>query len=118
MADTSFPSPTSGGGPVASTPDVQLASPTNGQTVAITSDSRDRTLWLTPAGVLPTLTITFPSDANTRIGQFIRIGSSQVVTLLTVNGATLLNTATTIANAGDLYSFQKVAANTWARLIT
>lgn len=99
------------------TPVVTVATPTTGQTVAVTNDSRDRTLWLSPAGTLAALTITFPSDANSRLGQIVRLGSSQVITALTLNGATILNTAATLASAGDMYSFQKVAANTWARLV-
>lgn len=98
-------------------PQIQTASPTTGQTVVFTADDKDRTLWLTPAGALAALTITFPTDGASRLGQIVRLGSSQVITALTLGGATILNTAATLASAGDMYSFQKVAANTWARLV-
>lgn len=96
----------------------QTATPTTGQTVVMTSDSANRTIWLTPAGPLLALTVTLPSDANSVLGQIVRIGSTQVVTTLTINGAGgILNPVTTLA-ANDLFSFQKVAANTWARLLS
>jgi hypothetical protein len=93
---------------------VQNASPTAGQTVAMTDDSTDGTLNLTPAGLLATATVTFPSDANSRIGQVRRITSSQIVTALTLNGATILNPLAALAVNTNV-AFEKTAANTWMR---
>lgn len=115
--DTLIAQPPAGGGTPASANTVSNASPTTGQTIAFSNNSIDQTLWLAPAGTLLALTITFPSDASSRLGQTVRLGSSQVITTLTLSGATILNTAATLASDGDMYSFQKVAANTWARLV-
>lgn len=96
-------------------PVIQAASPTTGQTVVMTDDSTDGTLWLTPAGALLALTVTFPSDAKSTLGQVRRVGSSQAVTNLTMGGGTILNgIASFIIN--DCFSFQKVAVNTWIRV--
>ena len=94
---------------------VQAATPTTGQTVVMTADARDRTLYLTPAGTLATLTVTLPADATSRVMQIARIATSQIITALTINGATtILATVTTLA-IGSV-TFQKVAASTWIRV--
>ena len=96
--------------------DVQNLSPTAGQTISMTDNSVDGLLWLTPAGTLATLTVNFPSDANSRIGQVRSVGSSKQITAITLSNATFFNTVSTIA-LGECYSFQKVAANTWVRIL-
>ena len=94
---------------------IQAASPTTGTTVLMQDDDMDGTLVLTPAGSLLALTVTFPSDANSRIGQIRRITTTQAITTLTLNGASsILNTVTTLALGGSC-AFEKIAANTWAR---
>lgn len=94
----------------------QNATPTTGQTVNITATDRDVNLWLSPAGTLATLTITLPADGVTQVGQTIRIGSSQIITLLTINGATTIYNAVGNIAIGDNFTFEKVAANTWSRM--
>lgn len=97
-------------------PTIQNATPTAGQTVNITATSSDVVVWLTPAGTLATLTIALPSDGSTQIGQIIRVSTNQLITLLTVNGATnLFNLPTTLALGGN-FNLLKVAANTWVRV--
>lgn len=96
---------------------VQTATPIAGQTMLMTDDANDGTLWLTPAGTLATLTVTLPSEANSRIGQVRRVGSSRAVTLLTFNGATTILNAIAALALNDCVEFHKVAANTWARLL-
>jgi hypothetical protein len=100
----------------ASLTDYQTASPTTGQTVVMNDNSIDGVLWLTPAGAIATLTITVPTNANSRLGQTRRIATSQDInTTLTINGGTILNApATLIGNTG--FSLVKVAANTWMRI--
>lgn len=108
--------PLGSGGPSASAMVIQTATPAAGQTVAMTADSNDRTLYLTPAGTLATLTVTMPADATSRLGQIARVASTQGVTLFTINGGTILNLVSSL-NAGDCVTYQKVAANTWIRCI-
>lgn len=95
---------------------VQTATPTAGQTVTMVNDSLDRTLWITPAGLLATLTIVFPTSASSRLGRIVRIGCSKIVSVLTLSGpASILNPVTAFA-ASDIFSFQEVATDTWIRI--
>lgn len=92
---------------------IQTASPTTGQTVAATSDDKDRTLVLTPAGTLAALTITFPTNAASRLGQVLCITTSQAITALSVTaGQTITGVPAGLA-ANDFITFQKIAASTW-----
>lgn len=94
----------------------QNATPTTGQTVALTGDNKDRTLVLAPAGSLLALTITFPADGVSRIGQVVRITSSQAIVALGLTaGVTVLGIATALL-ANECFSYQKTAANTWKRI--
>jgi len=96
---------------------VQPVTPTTGQTVQMTDDSRNGTLVLSPAGTLATLTVVLPSDANSVVGQYRSVSSTKAITLLTVNGATTIFNAPTVMSAGDLVTFKKTAPNTWMRTI-
>jgi UDP-3-O-[3-hydroxymyristoyl] glucosamine N-acyltransferase len=81
----------------------------------MTDTQTDNCLYLTPAGTLATLTVTLPTEANSAIGQQVEIGTTQIITALTINGATnILGNVTTLA-ANGLVGFRKVAANTWLR---
>lgn len=91
---------------------LQTSSPTTGQTVVMADTGVDGTLVLTPAAGLATLTITLPSDANSRLLQKRSIYCSKSVVALTINGATILNSLIAMT-ANDHHTFQKVAANTW-----
>lgn len=99
------------------TPAIQEASPTTGQTVTMTDDMTDGTLYVTPAGALLALTVALPSNANSRIGQIRRIVTSQIITGLTVSAAsaTIFGLPTTLALGGSV-SFQKIADGKWARI--
>lgn len=96
-------------------PTIQPVTPTTGQTVVMTDDNTDGTLYLTPAGTLVALTITFPSDANSAFGQVRRVASTKAITTATLSGGTILNGFTTMI-ANDCFSYQKVATNTWIRI--
>ena len=98
----------------ANQPVVTQSVPISGATVTAATDSKDATYWLKPAGTLATLTFAFPSDANSRPGQIIRIGSTKVITLLTLNGAASILNGVTAMAINDLFSFQKVDTDTWA----
>lgn len=97
-------------------PSMQTSSPTTGQTVSMTDDNVDGALYLTPAGTLATLTVTLPTNGNSRVGQVRRIVTSQILTVLTINGAgTILGNITTLALGGSA-SFQKIASDTWVKV--
>jgi hypothetical protein len=91
---------------------VQPVTPTSGQTVQMTDNSTDGTLFITPAGTLATLTVLFPTDANSVLGQIRFVGTTQAITSITMSGATILNVFSSM-NANDCFGFQKVTTNTW-----
>lgn len=91
---------------------VQSATPTSGQTVQMTDNSTDGTLYLTPAGTLASLTVAFPADVNSVLGQIRFVGTTQAITSLSMTGAIFLNVFSSL-NANDCFGFQKVATNTW-----
>lgn len=92
--------------------------PVTTDTITINILSKDETIVLTPAGTLAALTLLFPSNANSRIGQIVRVVSHQIITTLTVSssGLTLLGTAVTALAVDTPVSFEKIAASTWQRL--
>jgi hypothetical protein len=96
-------------------PVVQNAAPTTGATVVINDNASDTLLVLDPAGTLATLTVTLPSEANSRIKQVVRIASTRIITAITINGATTIIGAPVGLALGDNLAFQKIKANTWSR---
>ena len=100
-------------------PIVSSSSPLTGVTVTANASGLDESINLTPAGTIAALTVTFPTDANSRIGQFIEVFSSQIITALTLTvPAGTLNGATLTAAAANVsYLFRKTAtSNVWLRL--
>ena len=95
-------------------PGIQAASPLTGTTVTLTADIANKILVLTPAGTIAALTVAFPADASTAVGQSITVFSTQIITALTVNGATTIYNAPTAMTAGQKFTLQKMSANTWA----
>jgi hypothetical protein len=91
---------------------VQVVTPLTGAIVQMSNDNTDGTIWINPATNIAALTLTFPADANSDLGQVRRIAASKVVTTLTLTGATILNSTVTM-NANDCVTYQKIAANTW-----
>jgi hypothetical protein len=102
-------------GPV---PIITPVSPLTGATVNMNTQSRNETIDITPAGTIAALTVVFPANAASALGQIERIVSSQTVTTLTVtaNSNTINGTAVTTMVAGTVYGWQKVAASTWNRI--
>lgn len=98
-----------------SQPEIQTATPTTGQTVVMTNDDMNGTLYLKPAGTLAELTVTLPSAAVP--GQIRRIATTREITDFTINGATnIYGNATSLA-AGDCISYQFMETNTWFQLV-
>lgn len=98
---------------------IQTATPTTGATVVCTDASNDAHLVLTPAGTLAALTITLPTNANSRVGQKVSISSSQILTSLTISGSglTIANAPTTFAAVTSAFcTLQKVASGQWRRI--
>lgn len=97
----------------------QLASPLTGATVVIPDGPGNALAYVTPAGTIAALTLTLPSDANSKLLQECAIVTSQAITALTINqaggGATILGAAAGLA-AGASLNLVKVAANTWAKI--
>ena len=95
---------------------MQYASPTTGQSVPFTNDSRDRTLWLTPAGTIAALTVPFPTSASSRPGRTVTIGTSKSITILSLTGPiSILNAITTMV-AGDAFTFREMTSDVWAKI--
>jgi hypothetical protein len=94
------------------------AAPLTGATINMNALSITETIYITPAGTIAALTVVFPTDANSALGQIERLISSQTVTALTLtaNGNTILGTAVTAMVANQTYAWQKVAAATWNRI--
>lgn len=97
---------------------VSSSIPLAADTVTASASKANETVNLVPAGTLATLTFTFPTEANSRIGQVLRLTSTQIVTALTVSssGLTLRGTAVTALAVNTPVVFLKVSASTWLRL--
>lgn len=99
---------------------VTEVSPLTGATVDMNTASNSEFINITPAGTIAALTVVFPSDADSAIGQVETLVSSQTVTTLTVTsaGLTLKGDAVTTLNPNQPVSWIKTAAATWQRLQT
>lgn len=118
--DRSYQNPDASG-ILALSPSIVAATPLTGFTITAARYT-DQTHYLTPAGTLATGTFTLPTAATSRVGQIVRLWSTQIVTALTVGvsgGGTILGTALTAAAANTPYAWQCVSTagtGTWIRL--
>lgn len=94
---------------------VQTATPASGDTVAMTDTAGDGTLVIEGSGTLAALTVQFPDDANSRVGQVRRIAPLVAITALTLTGSTIINAPATLA-ANEVATFQKISATEWLRI--
>lgn len=88
----------------------QYAQPTTGQTV--TANPGVAALFIDPAGTLATLTVVLP--ASPVEGQGFEMGSSQILTALTITG-TIVGTLTTLALGGFARFRYSATASKWFR---
>jgi hypothetical protein len=97
---------------------VTPVSPLTGATVDMNTAANNETIYVTPAGTIAALTVVFPPDADSVIGQIERLISTQNITSLTLtaNGNTIVGTQPTGIFADQTYTWQKTAAATWALL--
>lgn len=91
-----------------------VQTPTTG--FSITIGNNTSTLYLTPAGTLATGSIALPTTPID--GQQVQVGSSQIITALTVTSSQTINNApTTIGTAGSGFKYiYHLATTTWLRL--
>lgn len=92
---------------------VQYSAPTTGSTITVGSSGHVKLL-INPAGTLLALTVTLP--ASPQDGDIVSIGSSQIVTGLTMNGGTIIGGLTSLAVATFASFIFSSTANSWFRI--
>lgn len=95
------------------------AIPSTGQTAVIPDLPGDYTLYLNPASLLATLSVTLPTSATYVQGKsrVIRVISSKVITLLTFTaGPTIVNAPGGML-LGDCITLVEVAPGLWHRAL-
>jgi hypothetical protein len=95
-------------------PTVTVVAPAGGGTVTFNTNTVDETLYLELSGAITGLTVVFPTDAASVIGQTISLISTHAInaTVSYTNG-TRVPTAPTALAAGVLYQWRKTKSNTW-----
>lgn len=98
---------------------VTAFSPVTAASQTINAVKKNESLIITPAGTIAALTVVFPSDVNSRVGQEIRITSHQIVTALTLTtaGLTILGSAVTALAVDTPVIFKKIGVATFARTL-
>lgn len=84
-------------------PKKQIAAPTTGATIVVDNASVDIRLVINAAGTIATLTITMPSVPFD--GQKVDICSSNIVTLLTMNGGTINGALSSLPTVNSFVSY-------------
>ena len=96
-------------------PTVTVATPASAGTITFNAGWQDELIYLDIGAAITGLTVNFPSDANSVIGQTVSVFSrSAVNATVTYPIGTEVPTAPTALVAGILYSWTKVQASTWA----
>lgn len=88
---------------------IQYVAPTTGQSVTILPGTD--LLAIDPAGTLATLTIVLPTGSE---GKTVKIGASQILTLLTVTG-TIVGTLTSLGLGGFAEFVFSASSSKWFR---
>ncbi len=115
--------PPDNNGTLALFPVIVAATPTTGFTINVDRYS-DQTHYLTPAGVLASGAFVLPTANTSRVGQVVRLWTTQNITSGTVSvsgGGTILGAAISSATitANTPYAWQcvsTVAPGTWIRI--
>lgn len=96
-------------------PTVTVATPAGGGAITFNAGGQDELIYLDIGSAITGLTINFPSDANSVIGQTVAVfARSAVNATVTYPVGTEVPTPPTALSSGILYSWIKVQANTWA----
>lgn len=93
-------------------PQTQYVTPTTGSTITVNANGNVM-LFVNPAGTLATLTITLPSTPSD--GDKVDLGSSQIVTGLTMNGGTIIGALSTMAVATFASYTYSSGSSSWFR---
>jgi len=101
-------------------PTVTVATPSGGGTITFNSGGQDETIYLDISGAITGLTITFPTDANSVVGQTLSVFAKNAINGpgVTYTNGTRVPAAPTALAAGILYSWRKVALSTWVGSLT
>lgn len=91
--------------------------PAEGQTISLPATDRDLFVNLTPAADLNAITVVLPAEASSRDNQRLVMRSSRNITEITVTGATTIDNAIVMLNAGSVTVFFKFAPNLWSRTV-
>lgn len=91
--------------------------PTEGQTISLPATDKDLFVNLTPATDLNQLTIQLPPEASSRDNQRLVMRSSRNIAEITVIGATTVDNAIVMLNAGSVTVFFKFEPNLWSRTV-
>ena len=93
---------------------VTAVTPAGGGTVSFNTSTIDETIYLDLTGAITNLTVVFPSDAASVVGQTISLISTHAIDgTVTYTNGTRVPTAPTVLAAGVLYQWRKTKANTW-----
>lgn len=87
--------------------------PDDGATLHFRDNRQDGTIFIDDISVT-SLTIDLPTDATSRIGQLLTIGSAGYVDTLVITGGTIFGALESLS-PGDSATYQKVKSNTWMR---
>ena len=94
-------------------PQIQYVTPNTGDTVSANTNGHV-VLLINPSGSLLNLTVAFP--ANPSDGDMLRISTSQILTSLTLSGATIISALTTLALGGFASYCYSGTASKWFRV--
>ncbi len=104
--DLEFPN---AAGEIALAPVIVAATPLTGFTITAARYT-DQTHYLTPAGPLASGTFNLPTAANSRVGQIVRVVSTQTVTAIAIGNGAIIEPSTPLGLAANTtYSYQCVS---------
>lgn len=98
---------------------VTVAAPASASTVTFNSASLDETIFLNIQAAITGLTVVFPTNSTSAVGQILRIWPRSAVNATvsyTLGGQTFYGTNPTSYSASTNYEWQKVANDTWIRV--
>lgn len=98
-------------------PTVTASTPVTTATLRFNTSGADELLQAVPAATIAALTIVFPDNAHSRVGQILGVVSHETVTTLTVTSTdlTLRGVAITALVADVPIFWRKIAASIWMR---